>query len=64
MILKDETLLAVGMASMAIGILIGRFLHYEYSGFSVTDFLEGILIGISLVMNLAYLIRIRSKKKS
>ena len=48
---------------MAIGILIGRFLHYEFSGFSVTDFLEGVLIGISLVMNLAYLIRIRSKKK-
>ncbi len=62
MSLKDETLLSVGMVSMAIGILIGRFLHYEFSGFSVTDFLEGILIGISLVMNLTYLIRIRSKK--
>ena len=62
MSLKDETLLPVGMVSMAIGILIGRFLHYEFSGFSVTDFLEGILIGISLVMNLTYLIRIRSKK--
>lgn len=60
--LKDETLLSIGMLSMAIGILIGRFLHYEFSGFSVTDFLEGILIGISLVMNLTYLIRIRSKK--
>jgi hypothetical protein len=64
MVLKDETLLSVGMLSMAIGILIGHFLHYEYSGFSVTDFLEGILIGISLVMNLTYLIRIRLKKKS
>lgn len=63
MIFKDETLLSVGMVSMAIGILIGRFLHYEYSGFSVTDFLEGVLIGISLVMNLTYLIRIRSKEK-
>jgi hypothetical protein len=64
MILEDETLLSVGMVSMAIGILIGRFLHFEYSGFSVTDFLEGVLIGISLVMNLTYLIRIRSKKKN
>ncbi len=63
MIDKNETLLSAGMVSMAFGILIGRFLHYEYSGFSVTDFLEGLLIGISLVMNLAYLIRIRSKKK-
>ena len=62
MILKDEILLSVGMVSMAIGILIGRFLHYEYLGFSITNFLEGVLIGISLVMNLTYLIRIRSKK--
>ena len=62
MILKDETLLSVGMVSMAIGILIGRFLHYEYLGFSITNFLEGVLIGISLVMNLTYLIRMRSKK--
>ena len=60
--LKDETMLSVGMVSMALGILIGRFLHYEYSGFSVSDFLEGVLIGISLVMNLTYLIRVRSKK--
>jgi hypothetical protein len=64
MVLKDETLLSVGMLSMAIGILIGRFLNYEYSGFSVTNFLEGVLIGISLVMNLTYLIRIRLKKKN
>jgi hypothetical protein len=60
--LKDETMLSVGMVSMALGILIGRFLHYEYSGFSVSDFLVGVLIGISLVMNLTYLIRMRSKK--
>jgi len=60
--LKDETMLSVGMVSMALGILIGRFLHYEYLGFSVSDFLEGVLIGISLVMNLMYLIRMRSKK--
>lgn len=55
-------MLSVGMMSMALGILIGRFLHYEYLGFSVSDFLEGVLIGISLVMNLTYLIRMRSKK--
>jgi len=62
MVLKDETLLSVGMVSLAIGILIGRFLYYEYSGFSVSDFLKGILIGISLVMNVTYLIRVKLKK--
>jgi hypothetical protein len=59
--LKAETMLAIGMISMAIGILIGRFVHIEVSGFSVSDFVEGILVGLSLTMNLAYLI-LRPKK--
>jgi hypothetical protein len=60
--LKDETMLSIGMISIALGILIGRFVHFEYSGFSVSDFIEGVLVGLSLVMNLAYMIRQRSKK--
>jgi len=36
--------------------------YFEYSGFSVSDFIEGVLIGLALVMNLTYLIRLRSKK--
>jgi len=59
--LKDESILAIGMISIALGILIGRFLHFEYLGISVTDFIEGVLVGLSLVMNLIYLIRIRKK---
>ena len=55
-------MLAIGMLSMALGILIGRFVHFEYSGFYVSDFVEGILVGLSLVMNLAYLIRRRTTK--
>jgi len=62
MVLKDETMLSIGMISIALGILIGRFVTIELSGFSVSDFLEGVLVGVSLVMNLAYLIRIRRKK--
>jgi hypothetical protein len=61
-LLKDETMLAIGMISIALGILIGRFVHFEYSGFSVSDFIEGVLVGLSLVMNLAYLISRRNKK--
>ncbi len=53
--LKDENILAIGMISLASGILIGRFLHFEYLGFSVTDFIEGVLTGLSLVMNITYL---------
>jgi hypothetical protein len=62
MLLKDENILAIGMISLALGILIGRFLHFEYLGFSATDFVEGILIGLSLVMNITYLVRKRRKK--
>lgn len=59
--LKDETILAIGMLSMASGILIGRFLYFEYAGLVVTAFIEGVLTGLSLVMNLTYLIRYRKK---
>jgi len=63
MLIKDENiLLAVGMFSISLGILIGRFLHFEYSGFAVSDFVEGVLVGLSLVLNLTYLIRMRLKK--
>jgi hypothetical protein len=63
MLMKDEnTLLAVGMFSLSLSIPIG-FLHVEYSGFSVSDFAEGMLVGISLVLNLACLWRRRSKRQ-
>jgi hypothetical protein len=54
---SDENMLAIGTISLALGILIGRFAHFEYAGFSVTDFAEGILIGLSLVINIVYLVR-------
>jgi len=60
--LSDERILSIGMISLAIGILIGRFLYFEIAGFSITDFVEGILVGVSLVMNIAYLIRKRKKQ--
>jgi hypothetical protein len=56
-LLKVENILAVGMMSMAIGILIGRFTHFEYSGFLISDFVEGILTGVSLMLNLAYMVK-------
>ena len=59
LLLKDENLLAVGMMAMAFGILIGRFTHFEYSGFGISDFIEGILTGISITLNLVYMIRKR-----
>jgi len=59
--LSDERILAIGAISLALGILIGHFLHFEHAGFSVSDFVEGVLVGLSLVMNIIYLIRKRKK---
>ena len=59
LLLKDENLLAFGMMTMALGILVGRFTYFEYSGFAISDFIEGILTGLSLTLNLAYMIRKR-----
>ena len=64
MLLKDESMLAIGMISLALGLIIGRFLHFEYAGFAVTDFLEGVFVGLSLVMNVVYLIKVRKKTKN
>jgi len=63
MLIKDENLQPLGMFSISLGILIGRFLHFEYSGFAVSDFVEGVLVGLSLVLNLAFLIKTRSRKR-
>lgn len=59
MIIKNEnTLLAAGMLSFTLSILIGS-LNVESFGFSVSDFVRGILIGISLALNTTFLIRRR-----
>jgi len=54
--LKDEAILSIGMLCMAVGILVGRFTRLEYSGFGISDFTEGLLLGVSMVMNLTYLV--------
>jgi hypothetical protein len=61
--LKDETILLIGMMSLAFGIFVGRFTFFEYSGFSISDFVEGVLYGLSFVMNLFVLVK-KSKKLS
>jgi len=59
MLLKNENILTLGMMSLSLGILVGRFLHYEVSGFSVSDFIEGVLTGLSLMLYLTFLMRVR-----
>jgi hypothetical protein len=64
MLIKDDNkLLAIGMFSLALSVPMG-FLHFEYLGFSVSDFVEGMLVGVSLVLNLFCLWRRREKKQA
>ena len=53
---NKEMMLAIGMFSLTIAILLGIFAG---SG-TVIDFLSGIFIGLSITMNLAYLIKFRA----
>ena len=62
--LKDETLMAVGMFSLTLSVVIRVFFDMSYMGFSVTDFLEGVLVGISMTTNLAYLVRRRLAQRN
>ena len=53
--LNDETVLSLGLMSFVIGIFVGHFTYFEYSGLSISAFIEGVLFGLSFVMNLFYL---------
>ena len=60
--LKDETLFALGLLSTSASIIIKTFFKLSYMNFSISDFLEGLFIGLSLVLNLTYLVRLRRAK--
>ena len=50
MYLKNETMLAIGLISLALGVLIGEFFHFEYGGILISNFLEGFFVGLAIVM--------------
>ncbi|MFH1014041.1 MAG: hypothetical protein V1769_06005 [Thermoplasmatota archaeon] len=55
---NKETMLSIGMISLALSIVLRR-----YGGEStILNFLEGVLIGLSLVLNLVFLILYRKEK--
>lgn len=62
--MKDETLMAVGMLSLTVSLALHVFFEFSYMGFSVSDFLEGVLIGLFLTKNLGYLVRRRMAQRS
>lgn len=62
MSMRDETLLTIGMLSTSASIIIKTFFNLSYMNFSISDFLEGFFVGLSLVLNLTYLVRLRRAK--
>jgi len=57
--MKKETMFIIGMCSLAISIILGRFLIE----LPMISFFEGLFMGISLVMNIGFLIRYRLEKE-
>jgi len=58
-LLKNEWLIPVGVLCLAAAILSDRFLMI---GGTVLDFVVGILVGVSIVLNLVGLYRMRKSK--
>lgn len=54
-LLKDKYLIPIGMLCVAFALLIDRFLPVD----SVTSFLVGILIGLSITLNVVGLYKAR-----
>ena len=57
---NKEVMLTIGMFSLTIAILLDRFAGAG----TIIDFLCGLFTGISLTMNLGYLIKLRIDKNS
>lgn len=59
MIENKETFLALGMLSLIFSLILEQYVYQE----PIVMFLKGIFIGLSLVMNLAFLVLYGLEKK-
>jgi hypothetical protein len=58
--MKKEGFFMIGMLSLAISVLLGRFFR-EYP---LIDFLDGVFCGISVVMNITFLYKFGKERRS
>jgi hypothetical protein len=58
LIKNEEVLLSIGMFCLAAAIILKRF----GDGVPGSAFVEGMLIGMSVVLNVTYLVRRRSRR--
>lgn len=64
LIKNDQVILSTGLMCLAVSILLKRFVGPFVGEPGWLAFIEGILIGASIVLNTAYLIRLRKRKQS
>lgn len=57
---NENIFLSLGMLSLTVAILIRRYLSF----LSSSDFLEGFFIGLSITLNVFYLVKLRLKKRN
>ena len=58
--MKKEGFFIIGILSVAISVLLGRF----FKGYPLMDFLSGMFCGISVVMNITYLYKFGKERRS
>lgn len=56
---KNESMFIIGTSSLLLAILLGRFGGQQV----LMNFLEGLFTGLSLVMNLCFLIRFGKERR-
>jgi len=61
MALSAQHKLLAGMLTLALGLLFGRFESFLFMDIPVFSFLSGLFMGLSVAMNLAYMVSIRQK---
>lgn len=63
LIKNDQVILSIGMLCLAVSILLKRFVGRFIGEPFWLAFLEGVLVGASIALNTAYLVRLRRKKQ-
>lgn len=64
LIRNDQTLMSIGILCLAAAILLRRFVGPFIGDPGWLAFIEGVLIGVSIATNMAYLIRLRRKRRN
>jgi hypothetical protein len=63
LIKSDQAILSTGMMCLAVSILLRRFVGRFIGEPGWLAFIEGVLVGASIALNLAYLVRLRKRKQ-